>query len=437
MSKGQTDKLQEMTERLSPKSPEDVRAAVEWAAADGAQAPLEIIGAGTKRGWGGVLATNHVLDVSALAGVSLYEPDELVLSAGPGTRLSEIEEILAVNGQQLAFEPPDLGALWSQPRGAQTLGGVLAANLSGPRRVKAGAARDHFLGFHAVTGRAEAIKSGGRVVKNVTGYDLCKLFAGSFGTLGVMTEVTVKVLPAGEKTRTVLIYGLDDPMAIRALTNALNSSHEVSGAAHLPGRIARRSSVGCVADANTPVTAVRVEGVGPSVEHRCAALRQALGAYGDTEELHGHNSRDFWREVGGVARLLDDRNAVIWRLSVPPKLGPAIAEACEALPEAQWYYDWGGGLIWLSVGVGSGLDPDAEDDGGASVVRQAVAHGQATGAGSGHATLMRAPERLRQAVPPMQPQSPGVAAIGQRLREQFDPFGILNPGRMAPVAEPA
>ncbi len=405
-----------MSERLAPNTPEDVRDAVQWAAAQAA--PLDVVGRGTKRGWGGVIKNNHVLDISGLAGVTLYEPDELVLSAGPGTPLVEIQALLAENSQQLAFEPPDLGPFYGQPAGQQTLGGVVATNLSGPRRIKAGAARDHFLGFTAVTGRGEAIKSGGRVVKNVTGYDLCKLFAGSFGTLGVMTSVTVKVLPAGEKTRTVLLYGLEDGIGVRALNHALNSAHEVSAAAHLPAGVAARSGVGYVRDPGRAVTAVRVEGVGPSVAHRCAALREMLSAYDAGEELHGHNSLAFWRQVGNVAPLLPNAEAAIWRLSVPPAMGPAVAQTCAGAPGAEWYYDWGGGLIWLAC------DPDG--DAGARAVRTAMLHARS----GGHATLMRAPEPVRQAVPPFQPEADGVAALARRLRENFDPKGILNPGRM-------
>ena len=405
-----------MSERLAPATPEDVVEAVRWAA--GNSAPLAIAGAGTKRGWGRAVRTNLVLDMSMLSGVTLYEPDELVLSAGPGTPLVEIQTLLAEHNQQLAFEPPDLGPLFGQPAGMQTLGGVIATNLSGARRIKAGGARDHFLGFSAVTGRGESIKSGGRVVKNVTGYDLCKLFAGSFGTLGVMTSLTVKVLPAGDKTRTVLLYGLDDGFAVRALTHALNSSHEVSGAAHLPAAVAARSQVGYVRDPGTSVTAVRVEGIGPSVEHRCAALREMLAGYGEDEELHGHNSRALWREVGDVAPLLSDPDQAIWRLSVPPAVGPSIAHACDSLPGAAWYFDWGGGLIWLACNVGA--------DAGATLVRTTLGQDH-TG---GHATLMRAPDAVRDRVPPFPPQAEAVAALSRRLRENFDPSGILNPGRM-------
>src|SRR5690606_34016894 len=273
---------------IKPRDDVQVREAVAWALSSGE--PLELIGAGTKRGFGRPVQAGHVLDLSGLAGITLYEPEELVLGARAGTTMAEIEAALAAKRQMLAFEPPDLGPLYGGEAGRATLGGVLACNLSGPRRVKAGAARDHFLGFAAVSGRAEAFKAGGRVVKNVTGYDLAKLMAGSFGTLAALTDVTVKVLPAPEKTRTVLLFGLEDSAAIDALTLALQSAHDVSGAAHLPGRISDLSAVERVAQAEGPVTAIRLEGTPESVAWRCAALRQELsGLAAAQDELHSAN----------------------------------------------------------------------------------------------------------------------------------------------------
>ncbi|MDE0717989.1 MAG: FAD-binding protein, partial [Rhodospirillaceae bacterium] len=331
-----------MTESLAPKSHDDVLDAIRWAVAE--EAPLEIVGGGTKRGWGRPPATNHVLDLSALAGIRLYEPEELILQASAATPLAEVEALLAENGQQLAFEPPDLGPLFGRPAGRQTLGGAIVANLAGPRRIKAGAARDHFLGFAGVSGRGETFKSGGRVMKNVTGYDLCKLMAGSFGTLAVLSEVTVKVLPAGEKTRTVLVYGLEDGPAVEAMAAALNSSHEVSGAAHLPAGIAARSAVGYVCDAGAAVTAVRVEGPGPSVEHRCAALRDLLAEWGATEELHGRNSAALWAEVRDVSYFAGDTENAVWRLSAPPAAPAGFLNGLAEDLDADWFADWGGGL---------------------------------------------------------------------------------------------
>lgn len=224
-----------MSDLLKPRDAKDVESAVAWALAEGKR--LDVIGHGSKRGLGRPSQTDLTLDVSALSGVTLYEPEELVLSARAGTPIAEIEKLVAEKGQELAFEPLDYGPVLGLPSGRGTIGGMLAANLAGPRRIKAGAARDHFLGFTAVSGRGETFKSGGRVVKNVTGYDLCKLLAGSFGTLAVMTDVTIKTLPRAEAESTVMVLGLDDARAGQAMAEAMGSSCDISGAAHLPSHI--------------------------------------------------------------------------------------------------------------------------------------------------------------------------------------------------------
>ena len=387
--------------------------AVAWAAA--AEMPLAVSGGGSKRALGRPVQAAHRLDVSGLAGVAFYEAEELVMAAGPGTPLAEVEAALAASNQHLAFEPPDLGPLLGGAAGAGTIGAVFACNLSGPRRIKAGAARDHFLGVSAVTGRGEAIKAGGRVVKNVTGYDLCKLFAGSYGTLAVMSQLTFKVLPAPEKTRSVLVFGLDDAAATRAMTEALASPHEVTGAAHMPGSVAARSGVGYVANAGAAVTAVRVEGPAPSVEHRCAALREALGKHGTVEELHGANSAALWRELRDAAPFTGD-DRVVWRISVAPRAGAGVV--AQIAGDAEIYYDWGGGLIWLALPSGG--------DGGAARVRAAV------GETGGHATLIRGDAGLRGNVEVFEPETGALAALTRRVKQGFDPHGILNPGRMYP-----
>jgi glycolate oxidase FAD binding subunit len=390
-----------------------------WAAAE--TKTVELVGAGSKMDLGRPMETDYRLHLSALEGVNLYEPEELVLRAGAATSLGQIQAMLAQQNQQLAFEPPDFSELYGHNRD-QTIGGVLATNLAGPRRLKAGAARDHFLGLEAVSGRGAAFKSGGRVVKNVTGYDLCKLMAGSFGTLAALTEVTVKVLPAPEKIRTVLLFGRDDRAAITAMSQAAGSPHEVSALAHLPRAIAARSAVAYVKNAGAAVTAVRVEGPGPSVAHRTNALREQWGAIGEVEELHAHNSNTLWREVGNVAALLPDPDpdtgAVIWKLSVTPSKGAEVMTAALA-QGGQGYYDWAGGLLWLAL-------PQSEDgggDGGAALVRGAFGS-------DGHATLMRGPVALRQQVDVFQPTAAPLAALSARIKASFDPHGILNPGRM-------
>jgi glycolate oxidase FAD binding subunit len=401
-------------ETLKPDDERAVQEAVSSALANAT--PLEIMGAGTKRALGRPVAARHALSLAGLAGITLYEPEELVLTARAGTKLAEIEQALSENNQCLAFEPPDWRGLLGTVEGDQTIGGIVAANLAGPRRLQVGAARDHFLGARMVTGRGEIVKIGGRVVKNVTGYDLCKLLAGSFGTLAALTEVTLKILPAAEKTRTVLVFGLEAAAAQDAMTAALSSPNEVSAAAHLPADIASRSAVGYVAGAESAVTALRIEGLEPSVEARCASLREAMAAFGQVEELHFHNSRKFWQEVGNVSPFTDNDGSV-WRLSVPPAGAPSvIADICRGL-DAEHFVDWGGGLVWLRIGGN-------EEDAGAAIIRNAIAPD------GGHATLIRAPEEMRTRVPVFQPQPDVLSRLSGRIKDGYDPAHILNPGRM-------
>jgi len=407
-----------MTEIMKAENEQQVLDAIKWTAAE--EKPLEVRGGGSKSSLGRPTEIDQVLDLSGLSGIEFYEPAELVLSAGAATTVAEVEEALAAKNQQMAFEPPDLGPMLGGAAGEGTLGGLLACNLAGPRRVKAGAARDHFLGFTAVSGRGEVFKSGGRVVKNVTGFDLSKLMAGSYGTLAVMTEVTVKVLPAPEKTRTVLITwakdGIYDHGGVKAMCDAMASPHEVSGAVHLPAAIAKRSAVDFVAGSGRAVTALRLEGPEPSVAHRCEALKNQLGKYGDMEELHTDNSTALWRQVRDVWCFAEDQDRYIWRLSVPPSHGSRVAlKILEGRP-GEALYDWGGGLIWLALRA----TPDAN----ANVVRQCVAEV------GGHAMLVRAPEDVRLRVPVFEPQDGPLADITERIKEGFDPNGILNPERM-------
>jgi glycolate oxidase FAD binding subunit len=406
-----------MSSVLRPESAGQVAELVAWAVAE--EAPLEVIGRGSKRGLGRPVQAAHDLELSALTGITLYEPDELVLAARAGTPLIEIEETLAENDQHLAFEPPDLGPLLGNDADDGSIAGILACNLSGPRRLKSGAARDHFLGVEAVSGRGEAFKSGGRVVKNVTGYDLCKLLAGSHGTLAVMTDVTLKVLPRPEKTRTVMIFGQDDSQALGVMTQALNSPHEVSGAAYLPAGLAAGSAVSYVADAGASgqsVTALRLEGPGPSVTFRCEALRQNMTASGAHEELHGRNSALFWREVRDVDPFLRLPECPVWRLSVPPRSAPEVLARLTQDQAPPYYFDWGGGLIWLA-------QPHWQDQAD-TAIRAAL-----TDCG-GHATLVRAPDELQAATPVFQPLDPAKAALTERVKDGFDPQRVLNPGRM-------
>jgi len=401
-----------MTDALKARDAKDVEDAVRWALAEGKT--LEVAGRGTKRTLGRPSQSDLTLDLSGLSGVTLYEPEELVLSAKAGTPLAEIEALVEQRGQQLAFEPMDYGPILGGAADAGSLGGALAANLSGPRRIKAGAARDHFLGFSAVSGRAETFKSGGRVVKNVTGYDLCKLLAGSFGTLAAMTDVTIKVLPAPETEATVLVLGLDDVSANAAMSAAMGSSCDVSAAAHLPRNMVMHFAGLYVSQG---ATAFRLEGFAPSVKHRKDALTGLLGRFGPTEAVDESHSRQLWRSVRDAAPFWASGSCgdwPLWRISTTPARGAEFAGKLP--PGAQFFYDWAGGLIWTAL-------PPSANAGSATIRRAAAATG-------GHATLVRAPAATRASVDVFEPQNGVLAGVSKRVKESFDPKGVLNPGRM-------
>jgi glycolate oxidase FAD binding subunit len=369
--------------------------------------PLELVAGGSKRGLGRPLQMPHVLDLGAFSGIRDYEPAELVLTAGAATPLAEIEAALDGARQMLAFEPGDWRALLGTGDKSSTLGGAIACNLAGPRRIRQGAARDHFLGFHAVSARGEAFKAGGRVVKNVTGYDLSKLMAGSYGTLAALTEISVKVLPRPEATRTVVLPGLDVTKALGAMTQALNSAHELTAAAYLPGEIASGGKA---------VTLARVEGPVPSVEARADVLRRELASFGNAEILGDAASLTLWRDIRDAAPFASLTDRAIWRVSVAPNAAPALIAALGKKLDLRYFLDWGGGLVWLAVPPGQ--------DVGAAIIRGA--------AGTGHATLIRASDALRATVSVFQPQAREVAALSARVKESFDPKWLFNRGRMYP-----
>lgn len=398
-----------MADTFKPETPEQVRDAIAWAVSE--EAPLEIVARATKRAIGRPMQTANTLDLSGLSGIGLYEAEELICQAGPGTPLADIEAVLKAQNQRLAFEPMDLGVLLGGGEGRQSIAGVFACNLAGPRRIKDGAARDHLLGFTAVTGRGEIVKSGGRVVKNVTGYDLSKLVCGSWGTLAALTDLTFKVLPAPETETTVLLHGLDDAMAATAMSAAMGSAHDVSSAAHLPAGIAAGGVSG-------GATVLRVEGFAPSVVARVDALKSELARFGaGIATLDGEASRALWRDLRDARPLAEPRDRAVWKLSVAPTAGPEVMVAIRnAVPEAACFYDWAGGLVWLGVPPGG----DAQ----AGIVRAAVDRV------GGHATLIRAAPEVRASVDSFHPQPGPVAALAKRVKESFDPKGVLNPGRM-------
>jgi len=394
-----------MTPLMSPDSEAQIAEIITGARAAGE--PFEIVGGGTRKGLGGPVQAAGTLSLEKLGGITLYEPGALTLVARAGTPVAEIEQVLAAQGQRLSFEPMDHRALYGT-RGEPTIGGVVAANISGPRRIFAGACRDSLIGVRFVNGSGEIIKNGGRVMKNVTGLDLVKLMAGSFGTLGVLSEVSFKVLPACERQVTLVFDALATKEAIGILSGALGSPFEVTGAAHLPENWQ---------DAKKPaMTLLRVEGFATQVDYRVKRLRETIGAGLEARVVEGKEHAALWRYVRDV-EVFKGTGHQVWKLSLKPGDAPAIYKALQARIGARMVFDWGGGLIWAGV--------ENEKTAEAQIIRHVV------GQYGGHATLVRASDALRTAIAPFQPQVRRIGELSAAIRNRFDPAGILNPGRMS------
>jgi len=365
-----------------------------------ATGPLRIRGGGTRDI--GAPVVGDMLDTSGLSGITLYEPGALTMVARAGTPLAQIEAKLAEEGQRLAFEPGDWRKLLGT-EGHPTIGGVVAGNVSGPRRIQTGACRDHMLGLRFIDGAGEVLKNGGRVMKNVTGYDLVKLLTGAWGTLGVLTEVSFKVLARPETETTLVAHGLAAGEAVAALSRGLGSPFDVTGAAH----------AGAGVLGSDAMTLVRIEGLSQSVAYRAQALRD--GALQGFDPVEGAQSDALWQAVRDVTPFAED--GAVWRVSVKPSDGPRVSERFAAAGHPhRALYDWGGGLVWLHVPAGTAAQ--------ASDLRAIVDDLD------GHATLIKGDVALRGAVPVFQPENPVLARLTAELRARFDPRGILNPGLM-------
>ncbi|MCE2921243.1 MAG: glycolate oxidase subunit GlcE [Roseomonas sp.] len=387
-----------MSTIIAPADEAGIIAAVQ--AAQAAREPLAIEGHGSKRGMLRPVQAARSLSTRALTGITLYRPAELIISARAGTPLAEIEAALAEKGQQLIAESPYLNGVFGTSA-APSIGGVVAANLSGPRRIAWGATRDHVMGLRFINGAGEAIRSGGRVLKNVTGLDLCKLLSGSYGTLGVITEVTLKVLPKPETSATLLIATPDLASAVAALSAGLGSPFGVSAAAALPQR-------------DHVVAALRLEDFAASVTYRMEKLRGVLGSFGTQRVIEDAESRAFWRGVREVEPLQAMPGEAIWRISVRPSAGPRIAAAADAIG-GRAMLDWGGGLVWIAA------SPSTANHAAISAAAEAEA---------GTAMLFRAPESLRLAVPVLPEEAAPLAKISARVKEALDPIGLFNPGHL-------
>jgi glycolate oxidase FAD binding subunit len=378
--------------------------------------PLEICGNGSKRWIGRPMQVATRLSTSEMRGVTLYEPTELVLSARSGTPLSDIEALLEKNGQELPFEPHQLERVSAvEVRGPVTIGGTIAANCSGPRRILRGSARDHLIGIRAVNGLGEIIKSGGRVMKNVTGYDLARGIAGTWGTLAVLTEITLKVLPKAEEMRTLIFLNLPDEGAVTAMCRAVGSAFEISGTVHLQMPLVERLHDPDIAKLGRSVTALRVENFSASLDYRVARLHEELRPFGAIYELDDSRSRAFWRDIRGLT-FLTGSDWPLWRITTAPDKGAKLVAALRGQLDCRAAFEWSGGLIWLEV-------PPATDA-GATVLRRVIAEFQAD------AMLIRAGAPARAAVDVFQPLAEVNMTLIRRLKEAFDPHRILNPGRM-------
>lgn len=376
---------------------------------------VEVMGAGTKRAIGHPVAASGIISTASLRGISLYEPTELVMSARSGTPVSQIEVELASRGQMLPFEPLDYASALASRPGLQTIGAVFTTNNSGSRRITVGSARDHLIGVRGVNGRAELFKSGGRVMKNVTGYDVARGLAGSWGTLAVLTEVTFKVAPLPDDIATIVYAGLPDDLAIELMSLAMGTPYEVSGTVHLTPAHAARITTPPLAGHKSSLTALRIENFMKSVRYRKRRLIEVLRAYGQPVELDLEASLGFWGEMRRMA-FSPACDTILWRISTSPRKAAELVSTLRRHMPVEATFDWSGGLIWLEI-------PNCADAGAADIRRAVAMSG-------GHATLIRASEAVRRDVDVFQPQAPGIETLSRGLKQAFDPLGLLNPGRM-------
>lgn len=384
-------------------APVDAQEAAEIVRATRASSSLDIVGGGTKAGFGRPREGASKISTAKLTGLVFLEPAEMTLRARAGATMTEVEASLAQHNQMLPFEPVDLRGLMGSS-GEPTIGGLVAAALSGPRRISAGAVRDGLIGLKFINGAGEILNSGGRVTKNVTGLDLVKIQCGAHGTLGLIVEATFKLLPKPRQEATIILTHLDHVGAVAAMTAALCSPFGISGAARLQEGQGRDFSR----------TLLRLEGFEDSVAYRVERLRSELARFGTPYVIDAADSRRLWRAVRDVDFLAEPRERAIWRVSVQPSHAPRWLARLGATALAS-ILDWGGGLIWVAT------EPTLE---AASAVRAAT-HGCC-----GHATLLRGDEAFREADGVFEPPTGFWLAQTKKLKATLDPDGVFNPGRM-------
>jgi glycolate oxidase FAD binding subunit len=376
------------------------------------KSPFEIVSGGGKRDFGRPVSAERILNVSALNGIIKYEPEELVLTARAATPLKQVKAALSEKKQMLGFEPADWSTLFGGERQCATLAGTVATNACGSRRIKAGAVRDHVIGCRFVNGSGEAIKAGGGVIKNVTGFDIPKLMCGASGTLGVLTEITVRVVPLPSRTASLAIKEPSAESGLRALRRAAALPVDATGLAFLPEPALNASDAARAASlaGEAGVGLIRIEGAADALQEKLAILRDAF-ASADTVTLEDDATAQFFEEIGTGA-VFSSYGTDVWRLCVPSS---AAHEALEMSGGIFWYADWAGGLLWLA------LDGNEET---ADRLRTTTARL------GGHATLMRADEEVRARLDVFEPEPPVRASLTRMVKAAFDPHRLLNPGRM-------
>ncbi len=383
--------------------------------------PIELIGTGSKKKIGKPMQCAKTLSLSKLSGIVEYLPEELYIKVKAGTPIQEIEKELKRNQQQLAFEPIDFGYFLNGKSDYGTAAGQVACNISGPRRFKVGSVRDHVLGFRGVNGKGEIIKSGGTVVKNVTGYDLSKLVCGSYGTLVALTEITFKVLPAPEESKTLIIHNQKIESAIHLLNSSIGSSNDVSGAIFLP----KEPEVpGCVMDIETTfklndlkhdgsLTAIRIEGSKKSIEQRTQNLINELKISNlNISILAAHQSEIFWNKVKNLEFFFSSKNSII-RIAIPPS--ECVQLSYLFLNKFKYFVDWGGALMWIEAF-------ELSEEMFESIRKKVVNLG-------GYLTMIKNSEYLPYVEDVFTINSTRFN-ISQNIKKSFDPKRIFNPGKM-------
>jgi glycolate oxidase FAD binding subunit len=358
------------------------------------KSPFEIVAGGTRRNVGRPVGALPLMDTSGLTGIMKYEPEELILTAAPATSLAEIVAVLAEKNQRLGFDPAD----WSRLLGANgvaTLAGALSCDASGSGKLRHGNARDSLLGFRAVNGLGEAFRAGGKVVKNVTGFDLPKLMCGAYGTLGVLTELTFRVYPKPTHTAILCLADVTPEIGFAALRRIANSALEPGGLAYLPASM--------FADVGQGAALIKLEGASEPLEEKLAMAHGLLG-----QTMHRIEDDPF---AGiGCGDRFSDIAGDIWRIFVAPSDAPRVAKEIAA---AHWLGDWAGGMLWVAA-------PASE-----AVRIRAIAASV-----NGQAMLLRASAQSRTAHGLFAPQPPALAALTRSVKAAFDPLSLFNPGRL-------